>query len=147
MAGPTLVDHNATMYAYLSGCTDLMAAISSRLYGPPIGIPVGMTEAQACLLFSCDGGPGDRNIPMQTKRFVFYCYGATQAEAHTVFRHLFDALHRRTRTNVTASTGVKHLLSWGELETGPTDLPEPELDWPRVVATFRVRLGERATTW
>jgi len=147
MAGPTLIDHNATMFAYLSGCTDLMTAIASRLYGPPIGIPTGMTAPRACLLFSCDGGPGDPDVPMVTKRFVFYCYGTTQAEAQTVFRHLFDALHRKTRTDVTISAGVKHLLSWGELETGPTDLPEPELGWPRVIATFRVRLGERVEGW
>lgn len=143
----TLVDHDLTLYTYLYGCTALMAAISNRLYGGTLQIPDGMTQAQTALLFACDGGQGDRDIPMALKRFQFYCYGAMNTEARTVFRELFDALHRQGRTDVTISTGVKHLLSYGELVAGPNDMPEPELGWPRVVCAFQVRFGERVATW
>lgn len=144
---PTLIDHNLTLYTFLASQTALMTAISNRLYGGSLQIPDGMTQAQTALLFACDGGPGDRDIPMASRRFQFYCYGATNTEARTVFRELFDALHRKGRTDVTITTGVKHLLSYGELVAGPSDLAEPELGWSRVVCAFQVRFGERVTTW
>jgi len=149
---PTLVDHNATLFAYLTSCASLCSTLGhtpsvQRIYGPPAGIPAGITQPVPLLLFSCDGGPGDPHIPMATLHYTFYCYGATQAGAHTVFRELFDALHRRSRTDVTITTGVKHLLSWAELENGPLDLPEPQLDWPRVVCSFTVRFAERQENW
>lgn len=143
----TLVDHDQTLYSYLASCTALMAAISNRLYGGSLQLPAGVTQAQKLLLFACDGGPGDPDIPMKVNRFQFYCYGATPAEARMVFRELFDALHRKGRTDVTITTGVKHLLSWGELVSGPNDFAEPELNFPRVVCAFNVRFGERVETW
>lgn len=149
---PTLIDHNETMYKYLTGCTALCTALGhtstvQRIYGPPLGIPRNITEPLPLLLYSCDGGVGNPDIPMASLRFSFYLYGRTQAGARTIFRELFDVLHRKTRTDVTVSTGVKHLLSWGVLEAGPSDLPEPELLWPRVYCAFRVRFGEWVEAW
>ena len=139
----TRIDGDLLMYKYLTSVTALMTAVTNRIYGPPLGVPAGITEPKTFIKFACDGGPGHPDIPMASERFIFHCYGATQSEAQGVFRALFDALHRVGRQAVTTSTGVTALLRRADLESGPTDLPELELGWPRVVAFFRVIYGER----
>lgn len=138
-----LIDYDLTLYKLLTADTALMTATSNRVYGPPLGLPAGMSQAQAALVFASDGSEPHADAPFLVVRFTVYCYGATQTGARDVFRALYDVLHRRGRTEVTASTGVKHVLAWARLESGPADIPEPEIDYPRVVAAFRVCLRER----
>ena len=140
----TRLDSDSIMYGYLTSVTALMTATGNRIYGPPLGVPAGITEPKTFIKFSCDGGPGHPDIPMSSERFSFSCYGSKQSEAQSVFRALFDALHRVGRQEVTISVGVTALLRRADLESGPMDLPEPELGWPRVVCAFRVVFMERA---
>lgn len=142
----TRLDGNQVMYKLLTAQLALMSACGNRLYGPPLGIPPGMTAPDKAVVFEGDGGPGHETLPMAAERFTFYCYGATQAEAQGVFGALFDALHRRGYTQVAYAPGVTALFRRGDLDMGPADLPDPGTNWPRVVSAFRIVFGERAMT-
>lgn len=144
---PTRVDGAQLVYKYLTGVTALMTETTNRVYGPPLGIPPGITAPCKFLRFAGDGGAGNPDVPMASERYTFNCYGATQTEAQSVARVLIDALDRKGRTEVTVATGVKSLLRWAGIEMGPADLPEPDTGWPRVVLAFRVLYGERAVNW
>lgn len=130
---------------FLGANTALMTAVSNRLYGPPGGLPSGMSEPLAAVRMSRDGGAADRYTPLASERFQFDCYGPTQEAAGTVFRALHDALHRAQGQSVTVGAATWRLI-FAERESGPSDLPEPELGWPRIVCAYRITLSEWAIT-
>lgn len=144
---PTRVDGSLLMHTYLKSVSALMTATSNRVYGPPLGVPPGISAPCKFVRFANDGGPGHPDLPMASERFTFNCYGSTQIEAMEVARILVDALNRLGRTEVTISAGVKNLIRRVDLEMSPADLPEPETKWPRVVCAFRVVYGERVVSW
>jgi hypothetical protein len=140
---PTVIDSDILLYKYLTSVSALTTAVghtagAPRIFGPPLGIPSGMTAPGKYICFSSDGGMGDASAPMGNERFTFYVYGATQSEARSVARSLFDALHRIGNQRVTLATGSVALLRRAELEMGQTDLPEPAVGWPRVVCAYRI---------
>jgi len=140
----TRIDGDKLVYTYLTSVTALMAALDAttqKIYGPPLGIPVGISEPKDFISFAGDGGMGNRDIPMADEVFVFYCYGATQTSARGVSAYLADALHRLERQLVTVGSHTE-LIVWGEMIGGPANMPEPELAWPRVVCRYRVVYGE-----
>jgi hypothetical protein len=138
------LDGNKVMYKLLTAASALMTECGNRVYGPPLGIPTGMTAPDKAVIFENDGGPGHPKIPMADERFAFYCYGASQPEAAAVFDTLFDALHRKGYTRLTYATGVTAVVRRIELEMGPSDMPDPGTNWPRVVAAFRMVYKEAA---
>jgi len=142
----TLIDGARLLYLYLTGTAALLTATSSRIYGPPLGIPAGITAPCAFLNFADDGGRGNPDIPMSAERFTFHCYGATQSEARGVFAALHDALQRAGNQRVTLAAGSVGLLRRADLEAGPGDLPDLGVNWPRVVCAFRVTFCERGFT-
>jgi hypothetical protein len=145
---PTLLDADLILYKYLTSVTALCTAVghvagtTQRIYGPPLGIPSGITAPTKLICFSSDGGSGNADVPMASDRFTFYVYGTTQSEARSVARSLHDALHRIGNQRVTLATGSIALLRRAELEMGLTDLPEPQTNWPRVVCAYRVTYCE-----
>lgn len=146
---PTRLNGNRVLYKILSGNAALMTECSNRVYGPPLGIPPGMTAPGKAVVFGNDGGPGNPDIPMAAERFPMYCYGADQPEAIAVFRSVFDLLmpsdRRKLPLTVTYDTGVTVRVQYFTLEMGPTDLPDPGNDWPRVVCAWRMVYSERAS--
>jgi len=138
----TLIDSTLMLYKYLISVNALKTEVSSRIYGPPIGIPAGITAPCKFLLFTGDGGAGNPDVPMTVTRFTFHCYGATQTEAQSVFRKLADALNRAQDKRVTLATGSVALLRFAFKESGPLDLPDPEINFPRVVCTYRITFCE-----
>ncbi len=142
---PTTIDSATLLLTFLAANTALMTYISNRLDGPPLGIPEGAAEPVAALRLSRDGGAGDESLPVSQERFTFHAYGATQEGAGLVFRLLNDALHRAQGQSVTVS-GATWRLIYATRESGPTDLPEPEIEWPRVVCAYRVTMAEWAIT-
>lgn len=140
---PTILDLDQLVWKYLVSVTALTTAVghttaAPRIFGPPLGIPSGMTAPGKYICFSTDGGTGNPDVPMGSDRITCYSYGTTQTEARTVARYLHDALHRIGNQRVTLSTGVVGLLRRADLEMGLTDLPEPELLYPRVVSAYRI---------
>jgi len=71
-----------------------------------------------------------------------YCYGSTEYEAFTVYRALYDALHRCGLQTVSST----YRIMQGALSGGPTYHTEPVTGWPRVLATFNVTWLETAVT-
>lgn len=140
----TRLNGNRILYKILSGSTTLMTECSNRVYGPPLGIPPGMSAPAKALVFANEGAPGHPDIPMASERFMMYCYGAEQPEAINVFRTVFDLLHRKGTTVVTYDTGVTVLVRRIDLEMGPVDLPDPGNNWPRVVCAWRMVYSEKA---
>lgn len=138
------LDGNKLLYKLLSGTGALMTECTNRVYGPPLGIPTGMTAPEKAVVFENDGGPGHPDIPMASERFTMYCYGADQVEAGSVFRTVFDALQRKGFTQVAYATGVTALVRRIDLEMGPADMPDPGTNWPRVVCAWRMLYGETA---
>lgn len=143
----TLIDADLLLWKYLVSVSALTTAAghttgAPRIFGPPLGIPSGMTAPGKYIVFSADGGAGNASVPMGQERFTFYVYGATQSEARSLARSLHDALHRIGNQRVTLATGSVGLLRRADLEMGLTDLPEPETQWPRVVCAYRVTYCE-----
>lgn len=140
---PTLLDVDLLLYKYLTSVSALTTYLghtsgAPRIFGPPLGIPTGMTAPGKYISFSSDGGSGNPDVPMGSDRITCYSYGTTQTEARTVARYLHDALHRIGNQRVTLSTGSIGLLRRADLEMGLTDMPEPELLYPRVVSAYRI---------
>ncbi len=142
---PTTIDSATLLLTFLAANTALMTYIGNRLDGPPLGIPEGAAEPVPALRLSRDGGAGDDDLPVLAERFTCHCYGVTQEDAGVVFRLLHDALQRAQGQNVTVG-GATWRLIFATKESGPADLPEPELAIPRVVAAYRVTMCERAIT-
>ncbi len=142
---PTTIDTTALMLTFLAADTALMAAVSNRIDGPPVGIPEGASEPVPALRITGSGGAGDPDVPVTSERFQADCYGATQEGAMTVYRTLNDALHRAQGRTVTVGAATWRLI-FAEREAGPDHLPEPELGWPRVVCAYRVTMAEWAIT-
>lgn len=140
----TRLDGNKILYKLLSGTSALMTECSNRVYGPPLGIPPGMSAPAKAVIFENDGGPAHQDIPMASERFMFYCYGASQPEAGAVFAALHDALNRRGYTSVSYASGVTALVRRCRLVMGPSDLPDPGTNWPRVVCAFQMTYKEAA---
>lgn len=140
----TRLDGNKVMYKLVTAASALMTECGNRVYGPPLGIPTGMTAPAKAVIFENDGGPGHPDIPMADERFTFYCYGASQPEAGAVFATLADALHRKGYTQLTLSAGVTAVVRRVELAMGPSDLPDPGTNWPRVVSAWRMIYREAA---
>lgn len=138
----TRLDGNQVLYKLLTAQTALMTECSNRVYGPPLGIPPGMTAPAKAVIFENNGGPAHPDIPMASERFTFYCYGASQPEAVAVFAALHDALNRRGYTAVAYSAGVTALVRRCRLVMGPSDLPDPGTNWPRVVSAFQMTYKE-----
>jgi hypothetical protein len=140
---PALLDSNRLMYLLLTGNVTLCAAVGHvspgtlRIFGPPLGIPSGMTAPAKYIVFANDGGPGNQYTPMGNERFQFYVYGATQTEARSVARSLDDALHRAQNQRVTLTAGSVALLRRADRQVF-ADLPEPEILWPRVVCAYSI---------
>lgn len=142
---PTRLNGNRVLLKLLAASSAVMTECSNRVYGPPLGIPPGMTAPGKAVVFGNDGGPGNPDIPMASERFTMYCYGAEQPEAISVFRTVFDLLERKGNTTVSYDTGVSALVRRVDLEMGPTDLPDPGNGWPRVVCAWRMVYTEGAT--
>jgi len=143
----TQVNQNLMLYNYLTSVSALTTEVghtsgTPRIFGPPLGIPSGITAPCKFLIFGDDGGTANFDVPMADMRTTFYLYGATQSEAQSVYRALHAALHRIQDQRITLATGSVALLRSANKETGPHDLPEPELNFPRVVCAYRVRYCE-----
>ena len=144
---PTQVNQNLMLYNYLTSVSALTTEVghssgTPRIFGPPLGIPAGITAPCKFLIFGDDGGAASPDVPVADVRITCYCYGATQSEAQSVFRALHAALHRAWDKRITLATGSVAVLRSANKETGPVDMPEPELGWPRVVCAYRVRFCE-----
>ena len=140
----TRLDGNKVMYKMLTAISALMTECGNQVYGPPLGIPTGMSAPAKAVVFENDGGPGHPDIPMANERFTMYCYGGDMVEASSVFRTVFDALHRKGFTQVAYATGVTALVRRIELDMGPVDMPDPGNNWPRVVSAWRMLYKEAA---
>lgn len=140
----TRLNGNRVLYKLLASSTAVMAECSNRVYGPPLGIPPGMSAPGKAIVFGNDGGPAHPDVPMASERFTMYCYGAEQPEAISVFRAAFDFLSRKGNATVTYDTGVSALVRRIDLEMGPSDLPDPGNGWPRVVCAWRMVYAEAA---
>lgn len=140
---PQTIDTTWLMLTFLGADAALMAALSNRLDGPPSGIPEGAVEPIAALRVIGSGGPGSPDVPVTRERFDCHCYGPTDEGAMAVYRALNDALQRAQGQTVTVG-GAKWRLVFAQREAGPTPLPEPLTDWPRVVCAYRVTMCEWA---
>ncbi len=144
----TRLNGNRVLLKLLLASSAVMTECSNRVYGPPLGIPPGMTAPGKAIVFGNDGGPGNPDIPMASERFTMYCYGAEQPEAISVFRTVFDLLQpadrRKAPVTVAYDTGVSARAQHFALEMGPTDLPDPGNGWPRVVCAWRMVYAEGA---
>lgn len=145
---PTRLNGNRVLLKLLAASSAVMTECSNRVYGPPLGIPPGMTAPGKAIVFGNDGGPGNPDIPMASERFTMYCYGADQPEAISVFRTVFDLLQpsdrRKAPLTVAYDTGVNVRVEHVSLEMGPADLPDPGNGWPRVVCAWRMVYTEAA---
>lgn len=130
------VDSAELVHVFLSADTGLTAQISTRLYGDP-GLPQNFTIAKA-VMFLEDGGPSHPDIPMAGTRFAFYCYGPTAQDARTVYRALFNALTRASRTNKTLTGGIVGRLQKATREGGPSSRTDPGTGWKYVWCAFRI---------
>ena len=130
----TLLSADATLLAALDATTE-------RIYGGMLGVPSDVKEPKNFVVFANMGGPGHIYIPMAEERFDFHCYGADIEAVQTVFRTLHDALHRLTNSSHTIDS-KRVLVRRADLVTGPRDLPEPEINFPRIVSVFRMIFAE-----
>lgn len=141
------VDPVRLLYLYLTGHSGLAAALghspaTPRIFGPPLDIPVGMTNAVAWLQFGGQGGPLHPDVPMGRASFSFHCYGPTQSDAQAVWQALASALHRAGNQRVALGAGAVGLLRAATQQSGPVDLPEPELGWARVTGAYSITYCE-----
>lgn len=138
----TTIDPAQLVHTYLSGRTAFMAEISNRLYGPPNdSLPAGITAPCKFTVFDLDGGASDSSTPVGRDRLTFHCYGATTAEARSVWRYLHDALQRAQGQAVTVGAATWRLM-FASRVAGPALMPEPETGWPRVYAAYEITYME-----
>ena len=140
----TRLDGNLIFYKLLTAQASLMTLCSNRVFGPPLGIPSGMTAPARAISFGSNGAPANISVPMADESFRTLCYGADQADANSVYLALADILNRRGRTVVALGGSVNAVIRHAILDVGPVDLPDPGNDWPRVIADWRIVYLETA---
>jgi hypothetical protein len=89
-----------------------------------------------CINLYVDPGQSEFQLKLGRPIFVVECFGNTQDEAWTVY-NAFAARNDRQLNNIVAvADGTAYLYQFS-MVSGPQDLPEPELGWPRVVARWQ----------
>lgn len=140
------IDSSELLYAYLSGQSALISAITEttpggpvvHLYGPP-GVPANWTIHRA-VMFLGSGGPGNDDLPLTVETFQFRCYGPEIWDAVTIYRTLLPTLTRIYATPV-AIAGGEGLLQYARLISGPIHNIDPQTEWPYVMAMFQIHAG------
>jgi len=131
--------------AYLKTLTSLVTAVggANRIYGPPLGRPGDLTTPTKSLVFARDvGGETSSEIPEGNVRLTFQAYGASQEEAGAVALALQNAVHRRRSVRYEYDTGKVVLFHKAMVDSGPFDLPDNLVNWPRVVLVILLYYSE-----
>jgi len=128
-----MIDANAKIREYLLTDVPLVNLVGARIYAgrdvPPEGY---QPQDGAAITFRLRGGSPDYDDALLTPSVQFKCYAATEIDAMTCYRALYDALH-----NGTGAT-VLH----GESEILGQSLEEPNTQWPFVLSYFQIMLRQ-----
>jgi hypothetical protein len=139
----TRIDPDELLLAYLTTdarATELRSLVTAprqlHIYGPPLGVPSGVSSPRRLVSFGNDGSSISPQLPVAGDRVTFWCYGSLQSDAMLVYRALHDAMNGAYFR--LAKTGCVWLLRTASQLAGPYDIPEPEIGWPRVVAAYQI---------
>lgn len=136
-----MIDAVASIRAIALSHAGVTALIAQRVWGEYIPAPEVALMPRKSIRLLVDTGPSAPGLPYVNCMARFHCYGATVIEAWEVARALYDALVRQgEETIVVGGANVLYFMSndeaWGAY------VPEPETDWPRVIASYSFSLSE-----
>lgn len=115
------------------------------IYGPP-GFPKPAIAAmpRRAIIFFQSGSIVNLDLYIDQVLLAFRCYGETPYYADAVFRALDNCLHRQTC--LSTGTSPNRVIGYTSFRaSGPTDVKEPDTEWPCVFASYRVRYWEELT--
>lgn len=139
-----MMDVEAEVRTYLLSQSAVTDQVSTRIWASP-GVPreeVTSMPRKAIALYA-DGGPGaEAYVPESVATVQIRCYGATMAEAWTVYQAVFGALHRAHHQEPSSGNVI---LTFHEL-SHPVSSVEPLTDWPFVLVRYRVRYATDSVT-
>lgn len=127
-----MLDLEAAIRAHLGSLAALTAVYGNRMYAARSLPPEYRSEDGPGLLFMIRGGGQEFHSQLYKPSVQFRSYAATEREARTAARALYDAL------NDTQGRG----FAWIRLEEGtlPTLLNEPGTNWPFVLSFYRFQI-------
>lgn len=132
-------DPIAGLVAYLKADAGVAATVGTAVYGTrlPAGVASGTTPPSAVVVAAAGGLGEGGDAPLMRPRVDVRCYGTTAAGAMAAWAAAFAALRALKRRSHASA-----LLHAAVQEGGPLSLFDPDTDWPFVVSSWLVLVGE-----
>ncbi|MGB0385865.1 MAG: hypothetical protein ACPGWR_13685 [Ardenticatenaceae bacterium] len=125
-----MIDAPKVLRDYLAAQASLTALTSTRIYAERNYPMPGYNPSDgACVVFRSRGGRVQYSSKILTNSFQIKCYAADEADANTLYRTLYDALHDAK------GSGIYH----GGLEIAGQTLADMTTGWVYVLAFFEVK--------
>jgi hypothetical protein len=137
-----IADTPVLLRTYLVANAALATAVSSRIWVAKVPEDELANMPTKAVLIIPSSSMSNIGVPVYGEQSDMYCYGSTEYEAWTVFRILYNALHRCGLQTVSST----YRIMQGALSSGPAYHTEPVTGWPRVLVTFNVTWLETAVT-
>lgn len=128
-------DPLAIVRAWLAAEATMITTFGSRIYAGA-NLPAQYTPADgAACLFAPRGGGLDYSSSVWEPALQFRVYAATEFAAWSAWQVLFAA----------ANDKQYNQIKFSRMESGtfPTPLTEPGLDWPYILAFFKMHISAR----
>jgi len=132
------IDPLKAVYVFLSTNSALQAN-NIAVYGPP-GLPVDWSPSKTITFFG-GGGIANRDLPIYSDSYRFYCYGSTSLEARFVHTVLYGVLHRTGVTDVVVGSNIVRITYISEISR-PTDGVEQVTEYPYVLVLYQIKMVE-----
>lgn len=136
-----MIDAVSTVRAIVLSHVGVTGLIAQRMWGEYMPAPEVALMPRKSVRLLVDAGPSTPGLPYVNCMARFHCYGATAIEAWEVARAIYDALVRQGEETI-AVGGANVLFYMSNDESWGSYVPEPETDWPRVVASYSFALSE-----
>ena len=130
--------------AFLKADAEVSNQVAAKVFGAELHPDEAVNMPQKCIVVGGAGGPGgglfgNSRMQLNTIRLDVKGYGTTPETAWDVYHAAYDAFKQLERTQ----QGTV-LLYDATVAGGPVQLRDADLEWPMVLGSFNLTVGEVA---